>query len=83
MLKTNGVDSLDIVVMKSDCSGPMSGISAVTHVLKWIIIFSLGMCGHAAVCRRGGMVMVWPTLANVSEESLEKNNGDNLFFQKC
>lgn len=38
-LKQSGVSSLVLVVMKMDCSGPMSGISQLTHVL-----------GHNTVC---------------------------------
>ena len=35
-LKQSGVSSLLLVVMKIDCSGPMSGISQVTQVLQII-----------------------------------------------
>lgn len=34
MLKMKGVCSLERVVMNTDCSGPMSATSDVTHVLR-------------------------------------------------
>ena len=61
--------TLELVVMKTDCSGPMSGISDVTQVLAMYILYNI-------IFNRYTRGIVWISVFHYIEEDKRQN----MFF---